>query len=196
MICDSCGANIPDGAKFCPKCGKATVNKVVQPQPQPEAAVQQPKTVEPNLEAAVTPQPTASAAPTPAAQPSVQKSGNSAMAFSWISKHFWGLFVAMGALAYLLMEISSLYVQVSATFSIVLGVFAIIFACAFAAVGILNKVASVYGDQKDKGAHTTRDNVCLIVSLILFVIVLLGSIAIFNICSDILESENSLSSIF
>lgn len=40
MFCKFCGAPIPDGAKFCPKCGKSleTATKT-EPTPQPEPDV-------------------------------------------------------------------------------------------------------------------------------------------------------------
>lgn len=44
MFCKFCGAPVPDGAKFCPKCGQSldTATKTAptpQPEPQPEDEV-------------------------------------------------------------------------------------------------------------------------------------------------------------
>ena len=41
MFCNHCGAQVPDGAKFCPKCGGALTSDSEAPQaeaPQPQPA--------------------------------------------------------------------------------------------------------------------------------------------------------------
>ena len=43
MFCSKCGAEIPDGAQWCPKCG-AQQGTQVQPQPQSQAVNTQPQT--------------------------------------------------------------------------------------------------------------------------------------------------------
>lgn len=149
--CEKCEAQVPDNAKFCPKCG---------------APIAKPAPVETSASASAQ---TNEHAPT-------AKKTDIATAFN---KIFWVLFVSLGVTAYLLMEVAGMFILTSRGFSIVLAVFAILTAAGFCAVGIVNKVLSLSADEQQKAKHAVRNNICFAVGIILFVAVLLGCIALF-----------------
>ena len=65
MFCFKCGAQIPDGSKFCTACG-AQLSQAVEPQPQPvEQPVPQPQPVEQPVEQSVSPEPQHEQTPQP-----------------------------------------------------------------------------------------------------------------------------------
>ncbi|MCH5162559.1 MAG: zinc-ribbon domain-containing protein [Clostridiales bacterium] len=139
--CEKCGIQVPDGAKFCPKCGAPIAQKIE----------------------------------TPAVEPTQQESTNTVKKSTggFLNKYFWVLFVSVGLLAYLLMEVAGMYLGVSSGFAITLGVFALIFGVCFCALGLMNKITSA-------GSNALRDNICLAVGIIVALTVLLGTIAVFN----------------
>lgn len=138
--CDKCETMMPDGAKFCPKCGA------------PMTAAQPAQTEQP-------------------ASKQKQASG-----LAGILKHFWVLFATTGLLAYLLIDLAGMYLNVSVGFSVTLAVFALLCGIAFCTLCVLNKLCA---GEEDKKKYATRNNVCFAVGIILSVVVLLGSIAIF-----------------
>jgi len=94
-------------------------------------------------------------------------------------KHFWCLFVSTGLATYVLLQLASIWVFVTGL-TIVFGIFAILAASAFLAIGIVNKVRAS-GDDKTK--YQTRDNVCLSVSIIVFIYVVCAAITCFVIAA-------------
>lgn len=157
--CEKCGIQVPDGAKFCPKCGSPIVKQADTAEQQTTQQPAQQNTEQPK-----------------------KKTANGAATF--FNKHFWLLFVSTGLIAYLLMEVAGMYVSVvSAGFAVMLGVFSIIFGLGFCAIGVLNKVMSLSASEEDKKKYAVRNNICLAVGIILAVAVLLGCIAIFDIAT-------------
>jgi uncharacterized Zn finger protein (UPF0148 family) len=55
MFCKFCGAPIPDGAKFCPKCGKS-LETATKTEPTPQPAPQPEPDVTPEIEEEEAPQ--------------------------------------------------------------------------------------------------------------------------------------------
>ncbi|MDE7464003.1 MAG: zinc-ribbon domain-containing protein [Clostridiales bacterium] len=157
--CEKCETQVPDGAKFCPKCGAPIVK---HEQPATEQAAEQPAQ---------------QSAPAP------QQKKSSGGIGEFINKYFWVLFVSTGLVAYLLIDVAGYYLSDRVYgFAVTLCVFALISAICFCVIGILNKVFSSSASAEDKKKHAVRDNVCLAVGIIMFVVVLLGVAAILDIC--------------
>ena len=97
------------------------------------------------------------------------------------------LFVIVGVAAYALSQLAAVYISISTGFGIVLGVFAILFAAATLAVAIVRYVAAMHETAELRKKYGMRDNICLAVGIIVFVFVLLTSIALF-VMGDMLSS--------
>ncbi|MCH5165181.1 MAG: zinc ribbon domain-containing protein [Clostridiales bacterium] len=172
--CKHCGTEIPDFAKFCPKCGTADpiqVQEVKEPPKAPEQPVavkeEQPQPVQP------TPQPTQ-----PAQQQSTKDSNPDVK--GWFTRNFMILYVLTGILAYALTELSASYMSVSKGFSITLGVFAILIALVFALIGIFNFITSLSASPELREKNRTKNIIIFIIGLVVFVYVLLMCIVVFD----------------
>lgn len=118
---------------------------------------------------------------------------------SFFSKHFWMFFIVSGVCAYLLIEIAAAYTAFSAAFTVVLGVLALVAALCFLAIGIIGKIVCVKLPDEEKQKKSIVYNICLAVSIIIFVFVLLLSIALFMTAaevSDLNDLMNGLGGIF
>ncbi|MBD5131673.1 MAG: zinc ribbon domain-containing protein [Clostridiales bacterium] len=153
--CKHCSQEVPSYAKFCPKCGMAD-------------PVDNPTTLPENP-------PAAAHAPAPA-----PKAEKKPLDFGWFNKSFMVLFVIFGACAFTFMQLCGVYTPlVSFGFGITLGVFALLFALAFLAWGIIRFMLSLGESIEQRKLTRTRDIICLAISIIGFLFVLLMCIAIF-----------------
>lgn len=193
-LCKHCGANIPDHAKFCPKCG---ISEPVQaPQPAPTAqvdsaaltqsavappeqtvraeTVQQPQSQQ-------TPPPVQPVAPPPQytqnAAPQQKQTQQISINFTKFADYYVLLFAIFGAVSYVLMELGGTFIVLSEVFGIILSVFAILCDIVFIAVTIVGFIAAKSADTQRK--HSLRNALCLSLGIIIFAFVLLSCIAIF-----------------
>lgn len=157
-FCNKCGAQLADEARFCPKCGKALGAAPISAGANTDSAEPPAAVAEPTKKERTTSYP------------------------DMFKKWFWFLYVACGLCSVLLVDLGFKFLWSGAKgFMIFCGVFAIIAALAFLAVGIINKVLASRAEADEKLKNATRVNVCLAVSCIVFVYVLIGAIAIFAI---------------
>ncbi len=191
--CKQCGANIPEYAKFCPKCGMANPVEAVQQasdEPTVKPVVPQSEATPPVQQPAREPQYSDNSVP-PQQQPVIQQQASQQppkpLDFTWFNSHFMLLFVIVGVVAYALSQLAAVYISISTGFGIVLGVFAILFAAATLAVAIVRYVAAMHETAELRKKYAMRDNICLAVGIIVFVFVLLTSIALF-VMGDMLSS--------
>lgn len=222
-FCKNCGTQIPDIAKFCPKCGMATspasakqpdqVVETVQPPAPPIQPLQQPaqqpvqpvQNVQPQQPPVQQPvqQPVQYAQPTqqpmqytqPTPPPQQPKPPKKPVDFTWFNNHFILLFVIGGAIAFVLNELSAAYLAVSTAFAVVLAVFAILFACGFLAVAIVRIIASLKESKEERKKHSLRDNICIALGIIVFVFVLMSAVVVFYTVSEINAANDALSNI-
>lgn len=174
-ICPNCGRELGDGVKFCTGCGTPLDN--VAPASAPTPAAQQ------------TPPPAPT--PEPAAQPAPPKE-KKPIDFTKFNQHFWMLYIVVGVMSYLLVELGGIYAGVSAGFTIVLGVLAIVFAVGFVCVAVVHKIAAGKMSDEDKAKYAMRDNICLAISAVIFIYVLLAAIGLFNIAHNLIETQKML----
>ena len=191
--CKQCGANIPEYAKFCPKCGMANPVEAVQPasdEPTVKPVVPQSEATPPVQQPVPAPQYSDNSVP-PQQQPVIQQQASQQppkpLDFTWFNSHFMLLFVIVGVAAYALSQLAAVYISISTGFGIVLGVFAILLAAATLAVAIVRYVAAMRETAELRKKYAMRDNICLAVGIIVFVFVLLTSIALF-VMGDMLSS--------
>ncbi len=168
--CPQCGRELDDNVKFCVGCGT------------PVGSVEPSKAEPPVAENTAT----APAAEKPAEPPKEKKP----IDFTLFDKCFWVLYVVCGALSYLCVELASIYTGVSAGFTVFLGVMSLVLVVCFVAVAVVRKFATMKESEEDRKKHALRDNICLAVSVVMFIFVLIGAIGIFNIAHDIKEATD------
>lgn len=182
--CKNCGAELPEYAVFCTKCGLkypvsgATTEDYATPQPEQTEAEQKPIV-----------QNTASEQQNNAPIQQSATPANSGTQSEWFKNNFMTLYIILGVVSYVLLQFSSQIAFSSFGFGVVLGVFAIMCAIAFCAVGIIRYVMNgkILGKK-----HTTCDNVCLALGIIGVIYVLFMTIFVLGAA----DSLSSLSSLF
>lgn len=216
-FCKNCGTQIPDIAKFCPKCGMATssaqarqpeqVVETVQPPAPPIQPLQQPaqqpvqpvQNVQPQQPPVQQPvqQPVQYAQPTQQPVQNVQsqqpKPPKKPVDFTWFNNRFILLFVIGGAIAFVLNELSAAYLAVSTAFAVVLAVLAILVAGGFLAVAIVRIIASFKESKEERKKHSLRDNICIALGIIVFIFVLMSAVVVFYTVSEINSANDALS---
>lgn len=209
-FCKNCGTQIPDVAKFCPKCGMATlpapakqpeqVVETVQPPAPPIQPLQQPEQQTQNVQQPQQPVQQSAKPPVQYSQPQPQQSQQpkpprKPADFTWFNDHFMLLFVISGAIAFVLNELSAAYLAVSTAFAVVLAVFAILIAGGFLAVAIVRVIASLKENKEDRKKYSRRDNICLALGIIVFVFVIMSAVVVFYSVSKINDSNDALSNL-
>lgn len=170
--CRNCGSEIPPYAKFCTKCGISQPIDLSQEQATATQSAELPQ--QSVQDAASTPQP--------------KKPAD----FTWFNKNFIILFVIAGVSAYALTELGAAYMGLSVGFGITLCVFALIFASAFLAIGILRFVAAYRESGEVRAKTRTRDVICFALSIIGFLFVFLSCIALFCVAGDYIDAMDAL----
>ena len=175
--CKHCGTEIPDFAKFCPKCGTADPVQVQEVQ-EPPKAEEQPVTVKEEQPTVAQPAQQAQ----PAAQPAQQKpaANSDPDVKGWFARNFTIIYVLTGILSYALIELAGGYMAVSEGFCITLGVFAILVALAFALIGIVNFITSLSASPEQRANNRNKSIIMFTIGIVVFVYVLLMGIAIFK----------------
>lgn len=104
---------------------------------------------------------------------------------SFFSKHYLMFYVVSGLCALLLIKLSGAYAAFSSAFTVVLGVFAILFVVGYLAVGIIGKVLCARLSDDDKPKKSAMYNICFAVSIILFVYIIAYSITVFMTVAEL-----------
>lgn len=188
--CKNCGANIPDYSKFCQKCGMAVViekkevdrNSNIEKQKQ----VKQSPTEQSQEKAVANNN-------RPDNQPYAAKA--IIIDFKWFNENFWPLYVAIGLVSYVLMQIAAQLLGAQTVLSsYVMGMFldvlAIISVSAFLVIGVLRYS---FSDKRNPqtGKRMTADTICLIVAIIAFVYIVISSVIVMAIGSELHELQGS-----
>lgn len=169
--CTKCGNVVPDNARFCSKCGTPVSAEQAAPA---DSAVAQP-------------QPVAEKAPKEPKKP---------VDFTKFNKIFWMLYIITGVCSYLLVEVTAAYVGVSNGFAITLGVLALITVAAFCATGIVRFISFFKESEENKVKYRLCNSICLALSIIMFVFVLLATIAMFVQISNLTDIPDAIKSMF
>lgn len=184
--CKYCGAELPDIANFCTKCGaqnpieknaQVNVNSVqtqpVQPAPAQPAPAQPQNKVQP-----------ADSAPT---------TKKLVLDATWFKENFMALFVILGVVSVVLLQFATMIAFSTFGFGVFLGVLAIICSIAFCAVGVgkyfITDRTATLGKK-----HSTGDVICFALGIICFVYVLVTTIVVLKTASDLLDVVKYLSS--
>lgn len=164
--CNNCGHQLDDSAKFCAKCGSAAAPFAAGSEHPTQAQTQSNETVlKVERQTEVN---------------SPEKSKYNF--FDVIKRFFWLMYISFGLCSVLLVDLGFKFIWSGGKgFIIVCGVFAILAAIVFLAYGILNKIAVMRENGEDKQKHTQRANLCMIISIIVFVYVLVAATALFCI---------------
>lgn len=183
--CKKCGAELPEYAVFCTKCGlKYPVSGATDDdnyaEQQPQQTVAEKKPVVQN-----TAPEQQNSAPI---QPSSTQPNTGAQS-EWFKNNSMALFIILGIVSYVLLQLCSQIAFSAFAFGVVLGVFSLLCAIAFCVVGIIRYVMN--GKIPNK-KHTTCDNVCLALSIIGVIFVLFMVIFVLGAADSLL----SLSKLF
>ncbi|MDE6200957.1 MAG: zinc ribbon domain-containing protein [Clostridiales bacterium] len=187
--CKKCGAELPEYAVFCSKCGlKYPVSGAVDDgdytaPPQPIQTVEEQTQIEQNNEPAPAP------ATQPAAPLTQSEKPTPVVNSEWFKNNSMALYIILGVVAIVLQQFCSQIAFYSFGFGVVLGVFGILCAVAFCVVGVVRY--SINGKATGK-KHTTCDNVCLALGIICLVYVLFMTIFVLGAA----DSLSSLSGLF
>ena len=160
MNCPKCGAEMPEHANFCTKCGEK-LGKALAEQKPVEQTEQQPT---------VNSQPPAMAEQ----QHPKQSAFDVKKVNGFLAERFMPTFVIMGVIAWVLKELSALFIFSTYWLGIVLGVFSILFAFVFCMLGIYR----YWMLKPQDGKHTNADIICFAIGIIAFIFVLITSIVV------------------
>lgn len=163
MYCRNCGAEIPENAKFCSKCGTSIEHANV--------GVDNSQAREPSAQSV----------------PATEKPPKKPIDFGKFNKYFWLIYITLGVSGYLLIELASAYTTVSTGFAIALGVISILVAIAFCSVGIVRFVSFFKESEETRKKHSLVNTICMTIGIILFVYVVLASIVVFGMTSALSE---------
>ncbi|MDE7107746.1 MAG: zinc ribbon domain-containing protein [Clostridiales bacterium] len=183
--CKKCGAELPEYAVFCTKCGLkypvsgATDDDNYSEPPQPQQTVAEQKPVVQNT----APEQQNSAPIQQGATPT-----STGTQSEWFKNNSMALFIILGVVSYVLLQFCSQIAFSAFEFGVVLGVFAILCAIAFCVVGIIRYVANGKASGKKR---STCDNVCLALSIIGVIYVLFMTIFVLS-AADSLQSLSGL----
>ena len=158
MNCPKCGAEMPEHANFCTKCGEKLG----------KAPAEQ-KSIEKIEQPTVNSQPPATAEQQPKKSSFDVKKVN-----GFLAERFMPTYVIVGVITLVLMEFSALFVFSTYWLGIVFGVFAILFAFAFCSLGIYRYLML----KPQDGKHTNADIICFALGIIAFIFVLITSIIV------------------
>ena len=178
--CKKCGAELPEYAVFCTKCGlKYPVSGAddddysVSEQPQQTIAEQKP--IAQNVE------------PAPQNPAPIQQSKTPTGTQSeWFKNNSMALYIILGIVSYVLLQFCSQIAIAAFGFGVVLGVFAILCAIAFCVIGAIRYMMK---GKTSGNKYTTCDKVCLALGIIGLIYVLFMTICV-------LSAADSLQSIF
>lgn len=165
MKCPKCGAEMPEHANFCTKCGEKLGVAPTEQKPVEQAPVVE-QTQQPVVKAnppAVTEQ-----------QRPKQSSFDAKKANDFLTERFMPMYVITGVLAYVLTQLSALFVLLVSWLSTLLGIFSILCAVLFA---LLGTVRFLTFKSKD-GKRTNTDIICFAIGIILFLFVLVTNIVV------------------
>lgn len=185
--CKRCGAELPEYAVFCSKCGlKYPVSGAVDDgdytapsQPMQIVSEQQPMEQNSALQPA--------APVTQSEKPAT--SANS----DWFKNHSMTLYIILGVVSIVLLQFCTQVAYSSFGFGVALGVFAILCAISYCAVGVVKYM--INGKTNGK-KHTTCDNVCLALGIIGLIYVLFMTIAVLKAAGDLQDAAQLLGSLF
>ncbi len=159
MKCPKCGADMPEHANFCTKCGEKLGKAPAEQEP-----VEQPE------QQTVNSQPPALAEQ----QQPKQSSFDVKKVNGFLAERFMPTFVIVGVMVWALKELSVLFIYSTYWLGIVLGVFAILFAFVFCMLGIYR----YWMLKSQDGKHTNSDIICFAIGIIAFIFVLVTSIVV------------------
>lgn len=169
VYCRKCGAEQPKDYIFCTKCG-AKLDEPSDEIKEHKAAVQYEQPAENDVKPA---------------EASPVASANQTKPIDWLKTNFIPLYVILGVVSIVLLQFSTMIAFSALGFGVTLGVFAILCAIAFCAVGVVNFVS-------DGNKHTARDIICLALGIIGFIYVLVTAIVVLKAASDLLDAINAL----
>lgn len=183
IYCKKCGAVVPERALFCPKCGVEDPLSRAQNNEENEAleqAIQPAEQENTNL-------------PQSAQQPESVNSGKEKKPLgitAWVKENFMPLFVILGVVSIVLLQFSTIIALSAFVFAVTLGVFAILCALAFCAVGAIRFFTADVAANDNK--HSTGDIICFALGIIGFVYVLVTSIVVLVNVKDILDTMEAM----
>lgn len=177
--CKKCGAELPEYAVFCTKCGLkypvsgADDDDNYSTQPQPRQTVAEQKPIE------------QSPAPEQQSNASLQQSEtptNTGAQSEWFKNNSLALYIILGVVSYVLLQFSSQIAFSEFGLGVVLGVFAIMCAIAFCVVGVVRYVMNGKTTGKKR---TTSDNVCLAIGIIGVIYVMFMAIFVLGAANNL-----------
>lgn len=184
--CKKCGAELPEYAMFCSKCGVENPlslgEKAYEDEPKDQVSQPIEQTPQPITQENTT-------LPQAAEQPKDSNNGEAKKPLgvvAWIKENFLPLYVILGVVSIVLLQFSTMTSLSAFGFGVTLGVFAILCALAFFAVGAVKFFTADISANNNK--HSTGDIICFALGIIGFVYVLVSSIVVLVAVSDLLES--------
>lgn len=172
--CKKCGATLPEYALFCPKCGV-------------ESPISSDK--ECDESAQIKQESTALTQSSNQSENKGRSAKNPLSIIAWIKDNFMPLYVILGVVSIVLLQFSTMTSLSVFGFAVTLGVFAILCALAFFAVGAIKFFTA--NTEVNNNKHSTGNIICFALGIIAFVYVLVTSIVVLIAASDILESVNA-----
>lgn len=178
--CKKCGAELPEYAVFCSKCGVSDpLSRVSKP-----VESDTPKQTTQNVEQEK------STLPQSAEQPVSNNSGKEKKPLdiiAWIKDNFMPLYVILGVTSIVLLQFSTMIALSVFGFGVALGVLAIICAVAFCAVGGIRFFTADVASNNNK--HSSGDIICFALGIIGFIYVLVTSIIALVAINDLLSFD-------
>lgn len=184
--CKKCGAELPEYAVFCTKCGlKYPVSGGTTEDyatPQPEQTVTEQKPVVQNR---VPEQQN----PAPIQHGAMNSTGTQS---NWFNNNSMTLFIILGVVSYVLLQFCTAVVNTFG-FCVTLGIFAILCAMGFCTIGIIRFVIS---GKNTAQKRTTCDKVCFALGIIILVYVFFMTVAVLKSSSDLYDVQKAISGIY